>query len=215
MVVSDEILKKAVTKDTMIRFKFIRFSIVLFILCFITSCKKDTPKIQNDTITENNKSHKPNNTKGDLVIRDNKSTEEEIQSETNKQESEESDSQDEATNTTEQIESEVNTKIYYDVEILPEFPGGLSSLNKYISDKTKNLNSVSSSVSQLRTMISFIVELDGTTSNASVLKSSGNTDFDEDAKNIVLTMPAWTPAQNGGTNVRMRYIVPVIFNPAQ
>ena len=200
----------------MLRFKFIHFLLVLFILCFITSCNNDAPDNHADKTSVSKKVKKSTGkNKGDLVIRANESIEIESNSGNETQKPLNGDSEDDCKNT---IGNEVKQtqKVVYDVaEQLPEFPGGLEALNKYIHDKTHDLVYMYDTDKSIRTMISFIVEIDGHTSNARVLKSSGNTQFDEDAKTIVLKMPEWVPAKNNGENVRMKYIVPVIYNPVQ
>ena len=197
----------------MIRRLFVYLS-VLILFCFITSCKKDSPikevtsknESVNTTISKSNKEN--------LVIRDDKVKDDEFVSVNDLNSSSEVSELDKMTS---EIPSEVSTEIekpVYDVaESLPEFPGGIDALNKYIIERTSKLTELGSLKKTLRTMISLIVETDGSLSSLNVAKSSGNKVFDEKAIQIVLHMPAWAPATNHGENVRMKYVVPVMFNP--
>ena len=195
----------------MFRSLFVCLSVILTILCFITSCKKDS-NIKDDIKSEKvEHTGTSNKHKGDKVIRDYKTINEESTEDTeniNAETSEES-----STEAEENTPEETDTRIYDVAEKLPEFPGGITALNKYINDNTTEVVKTISLKKSARAMVSCVIENNGTVSNAAVAKSSGNKTLDNEAVGIISKMPAWIPAQKEGRNVRMRYIVPVVFNP--
>lgn len=199
----------------MIKFQFFRFLVAIFALCFITSCKKDSPKSDLSPKAKDAKEQSLKDSSTDSLIRDDKTSDIELNSETDTDEINNSKSEtDETDSQSENNAQESNIKIYDVAEQVPEFPGGLQAINKYISERTNEIKEQLDTDKPLRTMVSFIVELDGTVSNPSVVKSSGNNIFDNEAIKIVQSMPAWTPAKNDGEIVRMKYMLPVTYNPA-
>lgn len=90
----------------------------------------------------------------------------------------------------------------------PVFPGNLS---KYISLKIKYPQSSIDNEEEGRTIVSFVVEKDGSVSNVEVSKSSGYTALDKEAVRVVSNMPNWTPGTNGNKPVRVQFRLPVNF----
>lgn len=212
MAVSDVILKfKFVCRDTMIKRSYICLSVVSLFLCLITSCKKESQKNDIPSSVEAD-SLKVKKSRKDLVIRDDKNENENTDSANCETNINDLNSKSDCTDEEEQIIPTRN-KIYDVAEVLPMFPGGLQELNKYISGKTSKLEETKTLKVSVRTMVSCIVEEDGTLSEVTVARSSGNDSLDSKAVDIVSNMPAWSPAQNNGTNIRMKYIIPIIFNP--
>ena len=58
--------------------------------------------------------------------------------------------------------------------------------------------------------MSFVVEKDGSVSNAKVVKSV-HPAFDAEALRVVNGMPKWTPGKQNGKPVNAKYVVPVTF----
>lgn len=197
----------------MFRRFFVCLSVALTLLCFVTSCKKDSTPIDNSHQTSSAKKTKKVNRKENLVIRDHKSEEQKVVTNDLNNNTEELNNDQQLLDNT--IESEVENNIIYDIaEHLPEFNGGLNALNKYIEDHTNAIALSEKLKKSIRVMVSFIVEKDGALSNVEIAKSCNNSKLDTEAKNIVQEMPNWLPAKNDGVIVRMKYTVPVIFNPA-
>lgn len=63
---------------------------------------------------------------------------------------------------------------------------------------------------QGRVIVGFIVEKDGSVSNAKIIRSVDSA-LDKEAIRIVMSMPKWTPGRQNGRNVRTKYNVPVNF----
>lgn len=101
-------------------------------------------------------------------------------------------------------------KVYDVVEQMPSFPGGTAAMMEFIKrTKVYPVSALKQNI-QGRVIITFIVEKDGSLTNAKVIKSV-NQDLDKEAMRVIKKMPHWIPGQQTYHKVRVRYILPVIF----
>lgn len=97
--------------------------------------------------------------------------------------------------------------IYTMVEKMPEFPGGMFQLLKYI---TKNLKaSDQESDIRGRVIVRFVVNRDGSISGAKIVRGIDPTYYDKEVLRLVNSMPRWIPGQQNGKNVRVQYTLPI------
>ncbi len=62
-----------------------------------------------------------------------------------------------------------------------------------------------------KVFVTFIVEKDGSVSNARVVQGIDK-DLNEEAVRVVSSMPKWTPGQVNGEFVRVQFTIPVNFS---
>lgn len=98
-------------------------------------------------------------------------------------------------------------KVYEVVEQMPSFPGGQEALMTYINH---NIKYPEEDCGQGRVTVSFIVEKDGSITNATIRRSVDSA-FDREALRVISSMPKWIPGKNNGRKVRVRFNVPVQF----
>lgn len=96
------------------------------------------------------------------------------------------------------------------VEKMPEFPGGISALMAYLTKNIKYPAVCRENNIQGRVLIQFIVNKDGSIVDPEVVKSV-NPYLDKEALRVISTMPKWTPGEQRGKPVRVKYTVPVNF----
>lgn len=101
-------------------------------------------------------------------------------------------------------------KIFDVVEQPPSFPGGQAALMSYLSKNVKYPEEALKDNVQGRVIVGFIVEKDGSVSNAKIIRGVDSA-LDKEAIRIVMSMPKWTPGRQNGRNVRTKYNVPVNF----
>ena len=106
--------------------------------------------------------------------------------------------------------TEFTGKVYYIVEQMPEFPGGLTVLMNYLRANIHYPAAAQSAGIEGRVLVSFIVEPDGSVSNAKLVRSV-DANLDQEALRVVSEMPNWTPGKQGGNAVRVRYSLPIAF----
>lgn len=100
--------------------------------------------------------------------------------------------------------------IYDKANQQPSFPGGTSALAQYLHDNVVYPSSANAKNVHGRVVVSFVVELDGSLSNVTVI-SPLDPDLDKEAIRLVQSMPRWVPGYNDDEPVRVRYRVPVLF----
>ena len=105
-----------------------------------------------------------------------------------------------------------NDTIYLSSEQLPEFPGGQQAMFQYIADNVVYPESARINGIQGRTICQFVVNKSGSLSDIKILKSSGNNELDEEAVNVIASMPKWIPGRSAGEIVRVKYSVPITFS---
>jgi len=104
----------------------------------------------------------------------------------------------------------VEAEIFTVVESMPEFPGGMGELMKYLATNIKYPPLAKESGIQGRVFINFVVEPDGKISNVKVLRGIGG-GCDEEAVRVVESMPKWKAGKQRGKPVRVSYNLPVKF----
>ncbi len=103
------------------------------------------------------------------------------------------------------------TPMIYDVvDVMPSFPGGPGALIKWLGDNIRYPKEAVSAKHEGRAIVGFVVEKDGSISNAKVIKSVSKL-LDDEAVRVVLSMPKWNPGKQKGEPVRVRYTAPVSF----
>lgn len=101
-------------------------------------------------------------------------------------------------------------KIYDVVEVIAQFPGGDAACMKWIKDHIKYPEECIEKEIQGRVQISFVVEKDGSITDAKVLRPIHPL-LSEEALRVVKAMPKWAPAKVKGQTVRSRFLLPVNF----
>ncbi len=98
-------------------------------------------------------------------------------------------------------------KIYVAVEKQAGPAGGLPTFYKTFANKY-NAPEVDEGVRQIRVMLSFVVEKDGSFTDIKVLRDPGF-GAGKEAIRVLKTMPKWTPAEQNGRKVRSQFTLPI------
>ncbi len=100
--------------------------------------------------------------------------------------------------------------IFQVVDEMPEFPGGHEGRAKYMAEVLKYPEKARKAGTTGTVYVTFVIEKDGSVSNARVLRGIGN-GCDEAALEAVRNMPAWKPGKQRGEEVRVQFNMPVKF----
>ena len=100
--------------------------------------------------------------------------------------------------------------VFDEVDEMPQFPGGMAGMMQYLSQNIRYPQDAREAGAQGRVIVSFVVEKDGSISNAKVAKPTYSS-LDEEALRVVSAMPNWTPGKQNGEAARVKYSVPVSF----
>lgn len=106
-----------------------------------------------------------------------------------------------------QDDKEKNTNI--DDE-LPSFPGGDAKLREWIKKNMKYPSYAKNNGIEGQVLVVFIVEKDGSISNAEVIWGV-DPSLDQEALRIVNKMPKWKPGTQNGVAMRVKYRLPITF----
>ena len=101
-------------------------------------------------------------------------------------------------------------KVYDLVDEMPSFPGGLEELYKWIGSNVQYPAIAIDICIQGTVIVAFIVEPDGSVSNAKLVRSVDPC-IDQEALRLVGQMPKWNPGKRAGVPVRVRYCLPIKF----
>lgn len=101
-------------------------------------------------------------------------------------------------------------EVFDHCEQMPSFPGGDLELMKFLHDHMKYPAVAEENGIQGRVIVNFIVERDGSISNAQIQKSV-DPSLDKEAIRLIKSMPRWIPGKQDGIEVRAKYTVPVTF----
>lgn len=108
--------------------------------------------------------------------------------------------------------ADTTKNVVYDVtETMPQFPGGQGVMMKYLAANIKYPASAVKAKKQGRVIIAFVIQKDGSVTNARIVKSV-DPELDAEALRIVKAMPNWTPGTQDGKPVNVRYTIPVVFS---
>lgn len=102
-------------------------------------------------------------------------------------------------------------EIFSVVEEMPEFPGGVQQMMKFIqinsvypiAMKEKNIGG--------KVFLKFVVNETGDVKDVTVLKSSVVKELDEEAKLMMSYMPKWKPGKQNGKGVSVYFNIPVSY----
>jgi periplasmic protein TonB len=96
------------------------------------------------------------------------------------------------------------------LENTPTYPGGDEALMNYLKENLKYPQSAREGAIEGVVQILFIVEKDGSISNAEIYRDIGS-GCGAEALRIVNQMPKWTPAKQRGKPIRTQVVLPIKF----
>jgi protein TonB len=108
------------------------------------------------------------------------------------------------------IEEEEDQVIFQVVEKMPSFPGGDAALFKFLGDNVKYPVIAQENGVQGRVICQFVVNRDGSIVDVEVVRSV-DASLDKEAIRVIKSMPKWSPGQQRGKPVRVKYTLPVNF----
>ena len=101
--------------------------------------------------------------------------------------------------------------VYNWAEAMPEFPGGQSGLDNYVTNNIDYPEKAidDNTVGTIR--ISFVVDENGKVGSAHIIGNKLGNGLDEQALKVVSNMPTWKPGKVKGKNVKTRLELPISF----
>ncbi len=116
-------------------------------------------------------------------------------------------------NTEEQVTEEpVNQskKVYESVEQMPEFPGGMEGLMRYLQQNVQYPPIAVQNNVQGRVVVQFVIDETGQVGDVEVVRSVSE-EVDAEAVRVVKSMPKFEPGRQNGEPVAVWYTLPIAF----
>jgi TonB family protein len=107
-------------------------------------------------------------------------------------------------------QAEAPKEVFHVVEEMPKFPGGSDKLLTYLADNINYPKLAKDKGIEGMVVVQYIVEKDGSISNAQIMKGIG-AGCDEEALRVVKEMPKWTPGLQRGQETRVQFNLPIRF----
>ena len=109
-----------------------------------------------------------------------------------------------------ELQKDDSDKTFDVVEEMPQFPGGVGKLFEYLAMNVRYPKEAEDKCLQGRVIATFVVEKDGSVTNAEIAKSVDPA-LDAEALRVVKAMPKWIPGKHHGEPVSVKYTIPISF----
>ena len=101
-------------------------------------------------------------------------------------------------------------EVFMVVEDMPQFPGGMNEMIKYLGKNIRYPQQASKDSIQGRVIVQFIVNKEGNITQPTILRSV-SPELDAEAIRVVDSMPQWTPGKQRGMPVNVKFTLPISF----
>jgi len=105
------------------------------------------------------------------------------------------------------------TQPLYSAEIMPEFPGGMDALHRFLQRNLTNPQDIEEG-NMVSVKVQFVVGYDGKLQRFHIIEDGG-TAFNNEVMRVLKKMPEWKPGKSNGENVSVYYTIPVKFVPSE
>jgi len=104
----------------------------------------------------------------------------------------------------------IDETIYLFPDEMPEFPGGMEALLRFIAQAVDYPAVAQENGIQGKVYINFVINTNGQVSDATIVRGV-DPSLDKEALRVVNSMPLWRPGKQAGKAVRVAYHVPISF----
>lgn len=109
----------------------------------------------------------------------------------------------------EEVKAE-NICSFVDEEGIPQFPGGLQELLKFLDKNLKYPPKAKENKIEGKVFVEITVDTNGKILNPKIIKSD-NPLFNEEAIRLIKSMPKWIPGKRKGVPIKQRLTFPISF----
>ncbi|MDQ3291609.1 MAG: M56 family metallopeptidase [Bacteroidota bacterium] len=110
-----------------------------------------------------------------------------------------------------QYQDKTNTKIFKQVEELPQFPGGMEKMYAFLGKNMKYPTAAQKASVEGTVIAQFVITDQGTIKDLHLLKGLTN-ETNAEALRVIKLMPNWVPGKQDGKPVNVQYILPLRFS---
>ena len=95
-------------------------------------------------------------------------------------------------------------------EVEPAFPGGEAAMAQWLNDNIEYPQLSVEMGEQGIVYVQFVVNKDGSIEQVRIVRGVSDA-LDDEAKRVVKKMPKWSPGEQAGKPVRVRFTLPIHF----
>jgi len=106
---------------------------------------------------------------------------------------------------------EEKPKELFDIDVVPQFPGGEAAMLKYLSTSIQYPETAKKAKIEGMVALCFVIEKDGTLSGIENVTPNVYADLVTEATRVVKAMPKWTPGMDEGKPVKVKFTLPIRF----
>jgi protein TonB len=114
-----------------------------------------------------------------------------------------------AINESKAVETKIDDSPLYTAQVMPEYPGGLDALRKFMLRNLKQPDDLQAG-EKIIVMASFVVNKNGRIEQVKII-SNGRDDLNKEVERVINKMPAWKPGMQNGNTVAVYFNLPVTF----
>ena len=100
--------------------------------------------------------------------------------------------------------------MYFEVDEMPQFPGGEEALMKYVAQNVTYPPDAIKGKIQGKVFVTFVIDTSGKVTDAKIIRGAHPL-LDQEALRVISSLPDWTPGRNKGETVNVAYTLPVAF----
>lgn len=102
-------------------------------------------------------------------------------------------------------------KIFSEVQVAPEFPGGIDEMYKFIANNLVYPESARTQKAEGKVIVQFVVEKNGSLNLINIIRDGVGHGAGEEARRVLNAMPKWKPGTENNKPVRTQYTLPFSF----
>ena len=104
----------------------------------------------------------------------------------------------------------VTETVYDKSEIMPRFPGGEKAMMEFVASNLKYPPQAIEERIEGAVLAEFVVNANGKTVRPRILRSL-SPECDREVIRVINRMPAWTPGQQDGKAVNVKFTIPIMY----
>ncbi|PSR52536.1 hypothetical protein AHMF7605_02840 [Adhaeribacter arboris] len=110
-----------------------------------------------------------------------------------------------------QEQNNLNKPVFTQVEVVPQFPGGLEKMYSFLGKNMKYPEAAHKAKVEGTVVVQFVVTDEGAIKDVHILKGL-TAETNAEALRVIKLMPNWTPGKQNGKPVNVQYTLPLQFS---
>ena len=108
------------------------------------------------------------------------------------------------------VDEKPQEKVFESVEQMPQFPGGVEALMRYLSSHINYPPMAAENNVQGKVIVQFVVDMSGKVGEVKIVRSVDK-ELDKEAVRVCKSLPKFTPGRQNGQAVAVWYTLPIQF----